>query len=159
MILLAIRRILSTETETHNSFRPITCTVTTTLMVKVGLAHVRIVVTSQVTLLSTLPSKEIHLHWVINNKIYRNHRVDFCWVTFQLLDCIPHGSKVYHCRNATTRRDQRMHKNEKIKYYMWLRKERREGSLEEGGNNLEELTVLNVHSVWFNNQCDNTVPL
>lgn len=32
-------------------------------------------------------------------------------------------------------------------------------SLEEGGNNLEELTVLNVYSVWFNNQCDNTVPL
>ena len=48
-----------------------------------------------------IPPKDIHLHRVINNKICRDHRIDFCWVPSKFLHSITHGCKVYHSRHTT----------------------------------------------------------
>ena len=48
-----------------------------------------------------VPPKDIHLHRVINNKICRDHRIDFRWVPSKFFHSVTHGCKVYHSRHTT----------------------------------------------------------
>ena len=48
-----------------------------------------------------LLSVEVHLNGMIDDQVSWTDRVDPLWIPSQFLHCIPHGSKVHHCRDST----------------------------------------------------------